>query len=169
MSDGRPWRNYVSSTHHRRKKKALPTVDGASVGAKRVEVCEKCGAWQPQPTADGQKAFACIDRYCGNTTFLNFDSEEEAKYYATLRQLEAARQISNLAVHPSFNLHAYRRADGRPKLIGRAILDFRYWDEVKRRYCYVEVKGGTDTTISRWKRKHIEAEYGITVEVVANA
>lgn len=93
-----------------------------------------------------------------------FDSKREAAHYAELKLLEKAGHVNAIEVHPRFNLHA-TGSDGIKRKIGQAILDFRYWDAREKRRRYVDVKG-KDLPMSKWKRKHVEAEHGIKVEIV---
>lgn len=103
-----------------------------------------------------------------------FDSLQERDRYATLRQMEQAKQIVELRVHPLFPL----TANG--KTIGNYEADFSYRMEVpvgpgeigepRGRnsggnivYCavrlIVEDVKAIQTDLFRWKRKHFEAEY----------
>ena len=93
-----------------------------------------------------------------------FDSKAEAACYAELKMLANAGHINALDVHPRFDLHAIG-TDGIKRKIGQAVLDFRYWCCREKRRRYVDVKG-MDLPLSQWKRKHLEAEYNITVEIV---
>ena len=108
-----------------------------------------------------------MNKYRAQKTRLDgftFDSKREAAHYAELKLLEKAGHVNAIEVHPRFNLHA-TGADGIKRKIGQAILDFRYWDAREKRRRYVDVKG-KDLPMSKWKRKHVEAEHGIVVEIV---
>lgn len=98
-----------------------------------------------------------IDGHC-------FDSKREAAHYMDLRLLERAGKVNAINVHPRIDLHAHG-ADGVKRKIGQAELDFKYWDCERKGWRFVDVKG-MDLPLSQWKRKHIQAEYGISVEIV---
>lgn len=140
---------------------ALKTIsEGAAAGiAKRVYVCGPCGGWHDR------KVNICA--LCGAAEIIIFASKVEARYHAQLRLLEAAGKIRKLLIQPKFDLHVINQGGMRRK-IGIARLDFAY--EVpgpngRWFWRYIEVKGGTDTALSRWKRRHIIAQYGISIEV----
>lgn len=88
----------------------------------------------------------------------SFDSQAEARRYGELRLMEKAGEISGLEVHPVYPIEI----QGRP--VCKVILDFSYktkdGDDV-----HEDVKG-VDTALSRLKRKMVEAQYSINVEVV---
>lgn len=97
---------------------------------------------------------------------ITFDSGMEARYYSQLKLREKAGEISQLELQPVFKLDIEGR--NHPHRIvncGKAIMDFRYFDEAARKRITVDVKG-LDTSTSRLKRKLVEALYGITVMVV---
>lgn len=96
-----------------------------------------------------------------------FDSQAEAKrYQQLLLQGVWLGQIRNLELQPSFPLHG---ANGEQIGVYRA--DFRYENRVLARYFnddptwvdVVEDVKGVRTALYRWKKKHFEAEYGITI------
>jgi hypothetical protein len=92
-----------------------------------------------------------------------FDSKRESVVYASLKMLADRGEINALEVHPRFDLHV-NDSTGIKRKIGQAVLDFKYWDTRDKRRHYVDVKG-MDLPLSKWKRAHIETEYGITVEL----
>ena len=97
-----------------------------------------------------------------------FDSTGEASRWGELRYLEKAGQIFALRRQVSFALHAGDRPD--LKTVGTYVADFTYdepfsvgqADSCRR---VVEDFKGLDTPLSRWKRKHLELEYGLIVKV----
>jgi len=95
---------------------------------------------------------------------ITFDSKREAAHYMDLRLLERAGKVNAIQVHPRLDLHAHGE-DGIKRKIGQAELDFSYWDCERKQRRWIDVKG-MDLPLSQWKRKHIEAQYGITVEIV---
>ncbi|MDQ3171347.1 MAG: DUF1064 domain-containing protein [Acidobacteriota bacterium] len=96
-----------------------------------------------------------------------FHSKGEAKRYQELRLLERAGEISNLELQPAFLLCAHP-PDGAMRTIGKYIADFAYIDKRTKAQVVEDFKG-FDTQLARWKRKHMEAEYGITVLVTGKA
>jgi hypothetical protein len=92
-----------------------------------------------------------------------FASKAESKRYVVLKQLVRAGEIWNLSRQPKWDLHAVGR-DGKPVKIGTYAADFHY---ITHGYVsvYEDVKG-VQTEAFKWKKKHVEAEHGITVNVV---
>jgi len=91
-----------------------------------------------------------------------FASQKEALRYVTLKHLQFTGEISHLELQPRFPLHVIGNT-GRAEKIGKYVADFRY----RRDGCLVieDVKG-VQTDLFRWKKKHAEAEYGITIVIV---
>lgn len=99
---------------------------------------------------------------------IRFSSMAEAKRYQELRLLERAGEIEALETQPRFELSvdnaAYPERGGRSVRIGEYRGDFRYRDNLG--VVFVEDVKGYDTPLSRWKRKHVEAQYGVTVRII---
>ena len=105
-----------------------------------------------------------------------FPSKREAARYRELRLLEQAGEIWDLEVQPRFPLMApstsgyLMRAvkaltqDGMFR-IGEYRGDFKYRAPDVEPYVVEDVKGW-DTPLSKWKRKHTEAQYGIQIRIV---
>ena len=87
-----------------------------------------------------------------------FDSKMEAKRYGELKLLEKEGTIENLEVHPLYFIAV------RGIHVCKVILDFRYLVH-KITWVYEDVKGH-DNALSRLKRKMVEAQLGIKVQVV---
>lgn len=100
-----------------------------------------------------------------------FASRAEARRYEELLLLGQAGEIRNLELQPRFDLHV----DG--VKVGTYVADFRYeskqivtmheggigtwgWRGV------VEDVKGVRTPVYRMKKKHVEAEYGITIREI---
>ncbi len=88
-----------------------------------------------------------------------FDSALEYRYYQELMIRFRAIEIGLPKIHPKFPI----TING--KKICVVELDFEYWDLLAVHRRYVDCKG-FDTPMSRLKRKLVEAQYGITVEIV---
>lgn len=91
---------------------------------------------------------------------IRFDSKKEARRYTDLRLMEMAGEIGQLERQPSFELHAVNPATGEIVTLGSYRADFRY-----RRLSGVVVEDvkGFKTPIYRWKKRHVEAQYGIQI------
>lgn len=108
--------------------------------------------------------------------FIHFPSKAEAKRYGELMLEQKAGLISDLKLQPQYILHAaqinavYGRGCSTaihaiPLVkIGAYRGDFGYKRDGK--YIVEDVKGGADTPLSAWKRKHVEAEHGVKINIV---
>lgn len=128
-------------------------VAGRDVGAVRTHcyLCT-CGA-----VYRGAKPKQCP--HCGRLAFEHFDSHAELKRYGELMLLVRMEKIA-----------ALKRQVRYPLLVGGSILgtyvaDFVYGDGP--RLVVEDVKGRVDTALSAWKRKHCEAQYGITINIIS--
>ncbi len=90
----------------------------------------------------------------GNTC----DSKLEAGHYEKLLQCEKQGEIKDLLFHPRFNALVNRTK------IGVVELDFQFYDNAFKKIRYVDSKG-VYTRESKWKHKHIQAQYGIEIEI----
>lgn len=101
----------------------------------------------------------------------SFDSKGEAARWAFLNMMCRAGQISNLRRQVPVELHAPVAGDPSAlQVIGKYVMDFAYfpkgavdssfevWEDFK--------SPATITGLFRWKRKHIEIEYGKKIRVV---
>jgi hypothetical protein len=100
---------------------------------------------------------------------ITFASKAEAKRYAELKLLEKTGHIFDLKLQPVFELSV---ANMNQDAIGEYRADFSYWlsnksmpfDHTKeqQRKLVEDVKG-FKTPLYRWKKKHVEAQYGIKI------
>lgn len=108
---------------------------------------------------------------------ITFDSEAESRRWLELKLLEKAGEIWDLERQPVFQLFApsttgvLRHAlNGRSsQLIGTYLGDFKYRDKTCDGSTYpyiVEDVKGVLTALYKWKKKHVEAQYGITIREV---
>lgn len=114
---------------------------------------------------EGRKALqAKKRRKYGNTHVvvdgIRFDSKREATYYAELKIRERAGEVGGIEVHKRFPLLTPR--DG---VVGAYESDFAFFDYSADKFRIVDVKG-LDTPLSRWKRRHLELQSGVPVEIV---
>lgn len=96
---------------------------------------------------------------------ISFMSKAEANRYSHLRLLEKAGQIHELTRQPRFDLHLNGAR------LGVVIFDFKYRTGKNSEWIIEDVKGYEDnkmpaTLYSRWKRRHFELEYGMSVQIV---
>jgi hypothetical protein len=95
---------------------------------------------------------------------IRFASQKEARRYQELRLLERAGEIHGLQLQPRFPLLA---PPGGNRL-GEYRADFRYCTCRRGAKCarsqeVVEDVKGFKTPLYRWKKRHVEAQYGIQV------
>lgn len=104
---------------------------------------------------------------------LKFASKREAKRYQELRLLEKAGEIKGLKCQHPYDLFApmlFRPVghpnafDRHPVKIGRYVADFIYYD--RQGTFHVEDVKGFRTPLYQWKKRHVEAQYGVTITEV---
>lgn len=103
---------------------------------------------------------------------VTFHSKKEAARYRELKVLERAGEIESLELQPVFPLRvtlttgtvrgALKATAGEAPTLGKYVGDFRYFDLRQGRWITEDVKG-FKTPLYRWKRKHVEAQYGIEI------
>jgi DNA-directed RNA polymerase subunit RPC12/RpoP len=149
-----------------KKRKWSGMTGGANIPNKHIYLCSQCQKWH-----EGKKPVQC--NACGHMEFIHFPSKAEAKRYGELCLEQMHGFITDLERQPRFPLHGVRfdpEGDGfglikdSIKKIGEYRGDFRYVRDGKT--IVEDIKGGADTPLSAWKRKHTEAEYGITIDIV---
>ncbi len=108
---------------------------------------------------------------------IRFASKAEAKRYGELKLLQKAGKIEGLEVQPAYQLRvllttgtfkgAGKALAGEYPTIGKYVADFRYFRlEAPTGWVIEDVKG-FKTALYRWKKKHVEAQYGIQITEVA--
>ncbi len=145
-----------------RRRKFAGRTSGANIPNIHVYICESCKCWN-----NGKKPAQCAKPGCGSMAFIHFPSKAEAKRYGELMLEQRAGLISALMLQPGFHLHANHvgaSLDNWGIKIGTYVADFRYVRQDK--IIIEDVKGGADTPLSAWKRKHAEAQYGIKIQIV---
>jgi hypothetical protein len=99
---------------------------------------------------------------------ITFHSAKEARRYGELKALQKARQIQNLKCQVPYVL-SVRDSLGHAVIIGKYVSDFEYskWDDFRDFHIVVveDVKG-FKTPLYRWKKRHVEAQYGITIREI---
>ena len=101
---------------------------------------------------------------------IRFASKKEATRYGELRLLERAGEIHELHLQPCFELFAFPHG----VLVGQYRADFQYCQcaaAVHDGCCddsmsVVEDVKGFKTPLYRWKKKHVEAQYGISIREI---
>lgn len=99
--------------------------------------------------ADGEPVSGCI----------HFASKREAARFVALRLEQEAGTITDLVLQPQFALHVVT-PHGVKVCIARYIADFEY---VRGGHRCIEDAKGVKTAIYTRSKKHVEAEYGVTV------
>ena len=96
---------------------------------------------------------------------IKFRSKREATRYGELKLMERAGLISDIRLQPRFVLCPWMldHSDIRP--LGEYRADFGYTDERTGRDVIEDVKGFR-TPLYKWKKKHVEAQYGIEIREV---
>ena len=102
---------------------------------------------------------------------IRFASQKEGARYQELRLLEKAGEIHELDVQPRYPLEALSLTGNRSRPLGEYWGDFVYCECDRGERCVqsrlvVEDVKGYDTPLSKWKRRHVEAQYGIRVVIV---
>lgn len=99
-----------------------------------------------------------------------FASKAEAMRYAELKLLEKAGMIHALLLQPSFRLMAANIYGKVPKDVGVYRADFAYCTCKSKTGCddklVIEDVKGFKTALYKWKKKHVEAQYGITISEI---
>lgn len=95
---------------------------------------------------------------------VRFMSKREASRYLTLKVQCQAGLISHLVLQPWFDLHVVD-VSGSSRCIGRYVGDFEYVDADTGEVIVEDVKG-MRLPLYRWKKRHVEAEYGFTIQEV---
>lgn len=91
-----------------------------------------------------------------------FASQKEAMRYVTLKLMARIGEIAELELQPRFPLHAVC-PDGSKSKIGEYRSDFRYRVTATGARVVEDCKG-MKTPEYLWKKKHAEAEYGISIK-----
>lgn len=102
---------------------------------------------------------------------IRFASKREAKRYMELRLLERAGEIRSLQRQLKFPLYVLPLFGDSGVLIGCYVADFVYEQfvypgESKECKTVVEDSKGFRTPLYRWKKRHVEAQYGIQIREV---
>ena len=94
---------------------------------------------------------------------IRFASKAEAARYAELSLLARAGAIRELECQPKYPLYSPTRGSASERvLVGHYIADFRYRSGPTGVLVIEDVKG-VRTAMYQWKRKHFEAQYGLTI------
>ena len=98
-------------------------------------------------------------KYNATRTFAHghwFQSKKEAKRYSELLLLEKAGEVADIQLQPEYKLYV------NGILIGTYKADFKYFELACEDWITEDVKGKR-TELYRWKKKHVEAQYGIKI------
>lgn len=107
---------------------------------------------------------------------IRFASKREAARYAELKILERIGEIESLELQPVFPLRtmlstgtfagAAQALTGEHPTIGKYIADFRYFRLVPPTGWVVEDCKGFRTPLYKWKKRHVESQYGIQIQEI---
>ena len=120
------------------------------------------GGEDPAPSSEGEQVMP-RSKYGAKPTVVDrirFARQKEARRYEELRLLEKAGEVYYLELQPRFALTVTDWHNGSQR-IGEYRGDFTYKD--RKGQTVVEDVKGFKTPLYRWKKKHVEAQYGITV------
>lgn len=123
----------------------------------------------PRPRATASSIGATRHKYGAQRTEvdgISFASKREAARYGELKLLERAGEIRGLALQPPYALLVPMLKDPLEafKHVGTYVADFVYYTKSGEKV--VEDVKGFKTPLYRWKKKHVEAQYGITIREV---
>jgi Protein of unknown function (DUF1064) len=95
---------------------------------------------------------------------IRFASKAEARRYSELKLLERAGEIRELELQPRFPLRAGTNLHSRLEdaIVGAYVADFRYRSGPTGILVIEDVKG-MRTALYRWKKRHFELQYGLTI------
>ena len=115
-------------------------------------------------------AIGKLERTCDGILFA---SKSECRRYAELKLLEKAGKIEGLELQPKFALTtqlttgtvrgAGQALAGKYPVIGHYVADFKYFCLEAPTGWIVEDVKGVKTALYRWKKKHVEAQYGVQI------
>jgi hypothetical protein len=92
-----------------------------------------------------------------------FHSAKEARRYQELKLLEHAGEVRHLVCQPIFPLWVFTGvASDAPVAIGQYVADFAY--TLSSGADVIEDVKGFKTPLYRWKKKHVEVQYGIVIK-----
>ncbi len=99
---------------------------------------------------------------------VRFASKAEARRYSELRLLERAGEIRELELQPKFPLDAPLPGHvGKMARVGEYRADFRYRAGPTGLLVIEDVKG-MRTALYRWKKKHVELQYGVEIQEICS-
>lgn len=97
---------------------------------------------------------------------IRFASQKEARRYQELLLLQMAGEIHRVELQPRFPLNVRNPESILPSVcIGAYRGDFSYYEKATHERVIEDVKG-FKTPLYKWKKKHVEAQYGITIREV---
>jgi hypothetical protein len=99
---------------------------------------------------------------------IRFHSKREAQRYGELKLLETHGRIHGLELQPAYPLDVLGLASSK---IGTYVADFKYCECLTPHDCMcmalvVEDVKGVKTALYKWKKKHVEAQYGIQIREI---
>lgn len=99
---------------------------------------------------------------------IRFASLAESRRYSELKLLEKAGEIQDLQIQPRYPLYALNRVTRAEVKIGEYRADFQYAHKGGATGVVEDVKG-VYTAVYLWKKRHFEAQYGVTITEIGRA
>ena len=94
---------------------------------------------------------------------IRFASKAEAARYLELKLLEKAGEIKELECQPKYPLYSPTPGSSVVRFkVGDYVADFRY-RQGPRGILVIEDVKGMKTALYRWKKRHFEAQYGLSI------
>ncbi len=121
-----------------------------------MRVSEAAARKMGLPVPEKKHKYNATPTVCGG---IRFASAKEANRYGELQLLLKAGQIRELQLQYVFDLHV-QNMDLEHQKIGKYVCDFVYLRDGAP--VFEDVKG-IRLPLYKWKKKHTEAEYGITI------
>lgn len=135
--------------------------------SRKVWICLACRAWLEPEQTGGPKGKPAACHQCGGSSYLFFDSAIEGQRFARLWFMQDTGEITGLKHHPRFELHTVNPGDQVVR-VGVYEADSEYWRDGQ--HIVEDVKPRDEAAqdpLFKWKRRHFEAEYGLTIYIVS--
>lgn len=97
---------------------------------------------------------------------IRFDSTKEATRWQALQLRARAGEIRDLQRQRPFALTTLSKRDGLEQPVGTIVVDFVYREGDDLVVEDVKSPATREIALYRWKRKHFEAQYGLTIREV---
>ena len=146
----------LSATEYRNMLASNTKSKRSKFGNKNTWRCGKCNAACETRPKDGE---ICLN--CEGKDFIRFDSRGEGRYWDSLIQLQLTGVVSKVERQVKYPIMQNGIC------VATLVADFRFFDNATGNFRTVDFKGGkaTQTKDFKLKKKCVEAQYGISVEI----